>query len=75
MNPVRYQTGEAAKVGDVVALAGQKGRITVVGDTLLEWGLTKDEIEEGRVMIVFDNGGLLCTNAASEDMVLITPAK
>lgn len=74
MNCVVYQSGEPAKVGDVVALAGQKGKVTVLGADLLEWGLTKAEAEEGRVMIEFDNGALVRTDAASEDLVLIKPA-
>lgn len=75
MNAICYTTGETAKVGDIVALAGQKGTITIVGDGLLEWGLTAEEIKEGRVMIEFENGGLLCTDAASEDLNLIAHAK
>ena len=74
MNCVFYQSGEPAKVGDVVVLAGQKGKVTVLGDDLLEWGLTKEEIENGSVMIEFGNGALVCTYVASEDLVLIQPA-
>ena len=75
MSTICYITGETVKVGDIVALAGQKGRITIVGDGLLESSLTAEEIKEGRVMIEFENGGLLCTDATSEDLNLIAQAK
>ena len=75
MNTARYRTGELATPGDVVAYGGQKGRITAVGAALLDWGVTKEEIAEGRVFIEFENGARLCTNASDHEMVLITMAK
>jgi hypothetical protein len=75
MNSARYRTGELATTGDVVAYNGQKGRITAVGDALIDWGVTKKEIAEGRVFIEFDNGARLCTNASDHEMVLISAAK
>ena len=74
MNPIYYINGEVPHIGDIVTFARQKGKITLIGDDLREWGLKKEEIEEGRVMIEFENGSLLCTDAASEDLQLITPA-
>ena len=74
MNPLRYLSGESAQVGDIVTFGRQKGEVTIVGDDLLEWGLTQKQIAEGRIMIKFENGSLLCTDPAIEDLTLITPA-
>jgi len=74
MNEQRYRSGELATSGDVVVYNGQTGRVTAVGDALLDWGVTKEEMAAGRVMVEFDNGARLCTNASDHEMVLIRAA-
>ena len=74
MKPFTYMSGRSPQLGDVVTLGGQRGKITVIGDDLLQWGLSKEDIEEGLVMIEMDNGSLICNPAYDEDLEYVSSA-
>ena len=75
MKPITYMNGRTPQPGDVVTLGGQKGTITVIGDDLLKWGLSKEDVAEGRIMIEMDNGSLVCNPAYDEDLEFVSSAK
>ena len=75
MSAPRYKTGQPVKAGDAISYNGQKGRIKAIGDALLEWGKTKKEVEEGFIMVEFDNGALLSTKAGDNHLALIAGTK
>lgn len=68
MKTARYITGEEAQVGDLVVSFGDQGRVILVGEGLLDWGLSASEIEEGRIMVEFEKMGHICQPAADEDL-------
>ena len=74
MKPITYRNGRTPRIGDVVTLSGQKGKIKLVGEELLQWGLSREDVAEGRVMIEMDNGALVCNPAYDEDLDFLSPA-